>query len=319
MSQASMVAALFERTGEAEQVVELREVPVPVPGPGEVLVRVQAASLQPADRMFIGGAYRHRPVFPQPAGLVGAGVVARCGAQVDLVPGTPVAFRHPGAWGEFCVVPAERLFRIPDDVEMEDASQFALNPLTAWALLDAANVGPGDWLAVNAAGSNVAAMVRALACARGVHMATIPHPSQAGVDGRIAPMAQALLAASGGEPLAALLDAVGGPQLLEALPALRQGAVIVSYGMLGQAPVPVRNEDLIFRNLTWIGFGVDHWLARHASQRDAMLRELWGAIRGRTLPLPVRARFPLGRLHEALRADAAGGVGKVLLTLGGEA
>lgn len=314
-----MVAALFERTGEAEQVVQLRELPIPVPGPGEVLVQVQAASLQPADRMFIGGAYRHRPLFPQRAGLVGAGIVTQCGDGVGLEPGTPVAFRHPGAWGEFCVVPAARLFLVPEGVGMADASQFALNPVTAWALLDTACVGSGDWLAVNAARSNVATMVRALAGARGVHVADIPGQRAAGADGGHATISEALLTATGGESIAAVLDAVGGPQMLEVLPTLRQGALIVSYGLLEQAPAPVRNADLIYKNLTWIGFGIDHWLARHAAKRDAMLRELWEAIVTQALPLPVRARFPLVRLHEALRAEAAGGVGKVLLMLAGDA
>lgn len=319
MNQTTMVGAVFDCAGEAEQVVQLRKLPIPEPGPGEVLVRVQAASVQPADRMFIGGTYRNTPVFPQRAGLVGAGVVAQCGKGVDLAAGTPVAFRHPGAWAEFNVVPAARLFRVPEGVGMADASQFALNPLTAWALLDAAGVGLGDWLAVNAARSNVAMMVRALAGKRGVRVADIPALPPAQKDGGHASIAPALLAATGGEPIAAVLDAIGGPQILEVLPALRQGAQIVSYGLLEPGPAQVRNADLIYKNLTWIGFGIDHWLARQTAKRETMLRELWDAIAMQALPLPVRARFPLERLHEALLADAAGGMGKVLLMLGEDA
>lgn len=319
MHQSTMVAAQFERAGEAEQVVHLRNLPIPVPGPGDVLVRMRAASLQPADRMFIGGNYRVKPAFPQRAGLVGAGVVVQGGEGVDLMPGTPVAFRHPGAWAEFSVVPAARLFVVPEGIGMQDACQFALNPLTAWALLDAAGVGPGQWLAVNAARSNVAMAVRALAAARGVNVADIVRPQQEGTGTARESMAQALLAATRGEPVTAILDAVGGPQLLELLPALRQGGRVVSYGLLERAPVPVHNADLIYRNLTWTGFGIDHWLAINASKGDAMRRELWQAIGTRYLSLPVRARFPLAELYLALRADAAGGEGKVLLTMGGEA
>ena len=197
MDKTRMQAALFERAGEAEQVVQLRSVPIPEPGRGEVLVRLQAASLHPADRMFIAGAYRSKPVFPQRAGLVGAGVIVRSGATVDLSAGTRVAFRHPGAWSEYAVVPAARLFVVPDGADAEAAGQFALNPLTAWGLLETAGVSSGDWLAVNAAASNVALMVRGLAQARGVRVLEVPRFEDGDAE-----FAQRLLAASGGTPIA---------------------------------------------------------------------------------------------------------------------
>lgn len=316
MKEGTMLAAVFERAGQAEQVVQVLPLPIPEPGAGEVLVRMQAASLHPADRMFIAGAYRRQPVFPQRAGFVGTGVVARSGAGADIPAGTRIAFRHPGAWAEYCVVPVAGAFVVPEAVDATAASQFALNPLTAWGLLDAAGVARGDWLALNAAGSNVATMVRALASARGVRVVEIQRADSDGARDDGADLARTLLDATHGEPIAAVLDAVGGAQVREVLPALRQGGTIVSYGMLQDAPAPIRNADLIYRNLAWIGFGIDHWLARHAAQREAMARELWDAIATGALPLPVRARFPLAALGEALRADAAGGAGKVVLALG---
>ncbi len=319
MSQPTMRAALFERTGDATDVVDLRSVPIPEPAPGEVLVRMQAASIHPADRMFIAGTYRMRPVFPQPAGLVGAGRVVRCGAGVDLPAGTTVAFRHPGAWAEFCAVPLERLFVVPEGIRVQDMSQFALNPLTAWALLASARVHQGDWVAVNAARSNVAMMVRSLAERRGVRVVEIPDACAAPGCHDAAPVADRLLAATGGEPLAAVLDAVGGPALLEAMPAMRRGAVLVSYGLLSQAPAPIHNADLIYRNLTWKGFGIDHWLDGHRAQREALQSELWHAISTGSLSMPVRAEYPLLAVKQALQADAQGGPGKVILHLGGGA
>lgn len=310
----TMLAAVFNRCGDAANVIEIRQLPVPQPTAGEVLLSVQAASMHPADRMFIAGAYRGRPVFPQRAGFVGAGVVVRCGEGVDVPVGTSVAFRHPGAWAEYCAVPVGKLFTVPPGIGLPDACQFALNPVTAWALLDVASVQRGDWLAVNAPRSNVAQMVRGLARERGIHVADMPeHAGQAGDS-----LARALLSASGNAPIAAVLDAVGGPRLAQVLPALRQGAVLVSYGLLADAPVSVHSADLIFRNLSWQGFGIDHWLAGHPHRRDAMLSELWTAVATRRLVLPVREQLPLAALHEALQADAAAGAGKVILTMGAE-
>lgn len=311
-----MLGALFEQTGEAEQVVQLRNLSIPEPGAGEVLVRVLASSLQPADRMFIGGAYRIQPVLPQRAGLVGAGVITKCGKGTNLMLGARVAFRHPGAWAEFISVPVSRLFLVPEGVGMAEASQFALNPLTAWALLETANVASGEWLAVNASRSNIAMMVRALAKARGINVADIPGALQPQLTSGSESLSQTLLTSTRGEQISAVLDAVGGPQILEVLPVLRQGAKIVSYGLLEPGPVQIRNADLIYKNLTWIGFGIDHWLNQNSAKRDLMLRELWQAIAKQALILPVREKFRLEMLHEALMADAQGGEGKVLLTLG---
>ncbi|MCP5282463.1 MAG: hypothetical protein H6930_12860 [Rhodoferax sp.] len=311
MDKKRMLAAVFDCAGDALQVVRLRTVPIPRPGPGEVLVRLQAASIHPADHLFIAGRYRSQPVFPQGAGLVGAGVIVQPGPSVGLAEGTRVAFRHPGAWAEYAIVPQTRLFAVPAAVGMAAASQFALNPITAWGLLQAAGVGPGDWLAVNAATSNVAGMVRGLAQSRGVQVLELPR--QVAGDAGAVPR---LLAATGGAPLAALLDAVGGPAVADMLPALRQGAVVVSYGMLDDHPAPVRTADLIYRNITWRGFGIDHWLAQHEDTRDAVAESVWNAIVAGHMPLPVRARFALEALPQALGADAAGGAGKVLLRFG---
>ena len=188
-----MLAAVFNHCGDAANVIEIRRLPVPQPAAGEVLLRVQAASMHPADRMFIAGTYRWRPVFPQRAGFVGAGVVVRCGEGVDVPVGTSVAFRHPGAWAEYCAVPVGKLFTVPPGIGFPDACQFALNPVTAWALLDVASVQRGDWLAVNATRSNVVQMARCLAREWGIHVADMP--DHAGQEGES--LARALLSASG--------------------------------------------------------------------------------------------------------------------------
>jgi NADPH:quinone reductase-like Zn-dependent oxidoreductase len=100
---------------------------------------------------------------------------------------------------------------------------------------------------------------------------------------------------------------------------LRQGAAILSFGLLDDAPAPLRNADLIYRNLSWIGFGVDHWLARRPRQRNTIVPELWGANATGSLPMPVRASLLLAALDVALQADAAAGTGCAVVALGHEA
>ena len=315
-----MQAVLFESAGPLEDVLVMKHADQEVPRPGEVLVRVDARPIQPADFMFVEGRYRIRPAYPQIAGLEGAGTVVASGEGVTLTLGTRVAFRHPGTWAEFVAVPLDRCYVVPAEVSIESAAQFALNPVTGWALLDELHVQPGDWIAINAATSAVAQIAQSLAQRRNVGVVGIVRPGSAvevsfpTVSADTADLASKVLAITGGTLLAGYLDSVGGMLIKNILSGLRQGATIVSYGVLEQTPAPMLNSDLIYRNLSWKGFGIDHWLATAKERHDTMAAELWSAIRDGELPLPVRARYPLKDFRSAvIDAAMSGRSGKVLI------
>src|SRR5512146_983001 len=219
-----MDAVLFETAGDPAQVLKFGEIAAPVPAPGQVLLAVEARPVHPADLAFVRGTYRLRPRFPQIAGLSGAGRVLAAAPGVPLIPGTRLAFRWPGAWAEQVAVPVERTYVVPDDISIEDAAQLSLNPITAWGLLDMANAGPGDVIAITAPTSSVARITRALAEARGVRVVEV------GRDGATSPEVERFRALSAGGGLAALIDSVGGAHVERLLPELRQGATIVTYG-----------------------------------------------------------------------------------------
>jgi NADPH:quinone reductase-like Zn-dependent oxidoreductase len=223
---------------------------------------------------------------------------------LGLAKGTRVAFRTPGTWAERVAVPIERTFAVPDDVSDDDAAQLPLNPLTAYGLLDVAGVRAGDWVGLTAPRSSVARLVEVLAATRGVR--TLPIET--------AGLADEVRARTGGEGLAALLDSVGGPVMERLFGALRPGATVVAYGTASIDPISVRNATLIYANLTWRGFGIDHWYAGvDPESRARMLDELLEAMRRGRLPLPVRARVPLSDFRGALRWALDRGPGKVLL------
>jgi len=77
-----MNAIFFNQTGDPQEVLAIGEFDRPSPGPGEILVKVHAASINPADILFIQGKYRIKPEFPQIAGLEAAGVIESVGAGV---------------------------------------------------------------------------------------------------------------------------------------------------------------------------------------------------------------------------------------------
>jgi trans-2-enoyl-CoA reductase len=180
-------------------------------------------------------------------------------------------------------------------------------------------VRAGDWIAVNAATSSIARLVHGLCRGRRVSVLGIVGPSrEAPRDFPVVPdagvgLSERVLAATGGAPIAGLLDSVGGGAITGMLNALRPGATIVSFGALTRDPAALTNADIIYRNLTWKGFGLDRWLMNSTGRRARMLENVWTAIRDGDVTLPVRARYRLDELGLAL-ADAArqGQSGKVL-------
>ncbi len=293
-----MHAVWFESAGDPADVLQFGQVEAPIAAPGQVLVAVDARPVNPADLAFIRGTYRVRPRFPQVAGLAGAGRVLAAGAGVELAPGTRVAFRWPGAWAEQIAVPVERTFVVPDDISTEDAAQFSLNPITAWGLLDMADVAPGDVIALTAPASSVARITRVLAESRGIRVVDVAR------DGATQ--------ANGG--LAALVDCVGGSLVEQLLPQLREGATIVTYGTLSPDPIRVHNATIVYRNLTWKGFGIDRWLSRLApAERARMIDALWSGLRSRAYELPVSARVALRDVEHGLELARTATTGKVLV------
>jgi NADPH:quinone reductase-like Zn-dependent oxidoreductase len=296
-------------------VLRVSEIPPPQIGDGQVLVKVDARPVQPADLLFIRGQYRIKPKFVQVAGLEGAGVVLDSGRST-IRAGTRVAFRWPGTWAELAAIPAERLIRIPDEVPNTVACQISLNPVTAWALLDEVGVSRGDWVVITAGASTVSRLVAAIARKRGVHVIGVVRASAE--EGALRSAADLVLSvqdagliarisrAAGDNKVAALLDSVGGPLTARLFCVLRPGARIVAYGTQEREPAQVTNAMLVYSNLTWMGFGIDRWLAALESNRySEMLEELWSMIRLGTLKLPVHSIHSLEHFKEALAADAA--------------
>ena len=72
-----------------------------------------------------------------------------------LAVGTQVILPHDlGTWREACVVKADKLVAVPDEIKPEQAAMLKINPLTAWRMLhDFVVLQPGDWVIQNAANS----------------------------------------------------------------------------------------------------------------------------------------------------------------------
>jgi NADPH:quinone reductase-like Zn-dependent oxidoreductase len=157
-------------------VLELIEAERPEPGPTEVLVEVRAAGVNPVDWKVraVGN------VLGQPPFTVGwdiSGVVAGIGRGVtrfavgDEVFGMPRFPREAAAYAEFVTAPARHLARKPSALNHLEAGGLALAGLTAWqALVETADVQPGQRVLVPAAAGGVGHLAVQVAKARGAYV-----------------------------------------------------------------------------------------------------------------------------------------------------
>jgi len=152
----SLNAAIYETHGIPAEVLRIVDQPWPEPAQDEVVVRMAAAPINPADLNAIEGKYPVRPALPATPGMEGAGVVVELGSAVrNLTVGTQVILPHGlGTWREACAVAAEKLVSVPAGIEPIQAAMLKVNPITAWRMLhDFVSLQPGDWLIQNAANS----------------------------------------------------------------------------------------------------------------------------------------------------------------------
>lgn len=178
-----MVAVVQDRYGPPGEVLRVAQVAVPTPAPDEVLVRVRAVGLNPADVFLTTG----RPAMLRATtGLrrpkhVGrgqdfAGVVEAVGSAVTVVrPGDEVfgesdMHRASGTLAELAVVPESVIAPKPAALTFEEAAGLPMAGLTALRALRVADVGAGTRLLVNGASGGVGHLAVQLAVALGAEV-----------------------------------------------------------------------------------------------------------------------------------------------------
>jgi len=162
-----MKAIVISAHGGPEQLV-YRDIDEPSAAPGELLVDVAAAGVNYIDTYQREGFY---PMdLPYVPGLEGSGVVTAVGEGVsgwsigDRVAWTAVL----GSYAETIAVPADKVVRVPDGVELAQAAQAMLQGMTAHYLVTSVfEVTPGHTALVHAAAGGVGLLLCQMITNRG--------------------------------------------------------------------------------------------------------------------------------------------------------
>jgi NADPH:quinone reductase len=342
----AMRAITYTRPGEPS-VLELAERPIPEPVEGEVRIRVLVSGVNPTDWKSRSGAFGGASDEPTVPNHDGAGIVDALGDGVeqfsvgDRVWVTLAGDGRPasGTAQEYTVVPAERVFSLPDTADFDLGASVGIPAVTAHRALTVAEDGPARLH--SGALSGRAVLIAGGAGAVGNAATQLAHWAGASVIATVSSDAKAKLAAAagaqhvvnyrgadpadqirgiapGGVDVIVEVAAGGNAELDQAV--LRRRGTISIYANDGGAPFSPdirRNMGLNARYQFVLLYTVG-WDLITAAAEDINQAIEDGAFRvGEQAGLPLH-HFSLEDASAAHAAVEDGAVGKVLITVAGE-
>jgi mitochondrial enoyl-[acyl-carrier protein] reductase / trans-2-enoyl-CoA reductase len=307
-------AAVYETHGNPADVLHVESRPWPTPALGEVIVKMRAAPINPADLNQIEGKYPVRAELPATPGFEGAGIVAEVGPNVtNVAVGALVILPHNvGTWRDAVAVKAGELVVVPAGIEPVHAAMLKINPMTAWRLLhDYVDLARGDWLIQNAANSAAGRAVIQIARELGYKTVNVVRRSELigelraeGGDVVLVDsenLRHEVEEAIGGPTIRLGLNAVGGESALRLANCLAPGSTLVTYGAMSLQPLKIPNGLLIFKDLRFRGIWINKWYdnATPAQRMEAFQHLFEMATRG-LLQTKVEKAYPLSEAKTAV-------------------
>ena len=318
------------RFAELDQ-LELAAHPRRVPGPGEVELRVHAAGINFRDVLTAMGLLGTDEQTRSRIGFECSGEVTAVGPDVEHIRvGDRVvsASLRGGAFASFATVPAAFAVPVPPGLDLAVAAGVPIAFATAWyALRRVARLGTGDRILIHSAtgGTGLAALQVARLLGAEV-LATAGNPEKRSylrhlgvehvMDSRALDFAEQARAATGGEGVDVVLNALPGPAIKAGLHALRPFGRFVELGVrdiVADAPLGMA---ALRHNISFSSVDLIELQQSRPSEFAAVLRAVLAEMaHGRLQPLPHRA-FPLSDARDAFRFMAsAGHIGKLVLTV----
>lgn len=331
-----MLAAFYTRTGPARDVLATGPQPDPIAGPGEVLVRVRASGINPADVKrragWRGMKMEHGLVVPH---TDGAGEIVDTGAGVDRTRigervwlwnaqggyGTPG--RAFGTAAEFVAISAAQTARLPSGLTFEAGACLGVPAMTAHRAVYADGPVDGQTILVNGAAGSVGHFAVQLATAGGARVigtvgnaAAAAHAVNAGafatIDRKNEDVVSRVMEITCGAGVDRIIEVDFGANFERDIAVLALNGTIASYSSSTE-PTPVLPYYAFANkgaNLRFIqGFSIPD-TARRAG--EAMLAGLADAGK---LSVAIAATHQLSEIARAHQQVESGSLGNVVITI----
>lgn len=306
------------------EVLKLEEVPDPNPGPGQVVVKIEAAGVNPVETYIRSGTYPRKPPLPFTPGTDGAGTIESLGAGVTrFKPGDRVytGGSLSGTYAQKALCDENTVYPLPENASFAQGAAMHVPYATAYrALFHRAQAKPGETLLVHGAsgGAGIAAVQiaramglyvvgtagsdrgRKLVETEGAH-ATFDHTSP---DYR-----EKAVALTGGRGFDVIVEMLANVNLGKDLPMLAPGGRVSVVGSRG--PVEINPRDAMTRDASIVTMSL--WNATH-QQLTSIHAALRAGLENESLRPVIRHEIPLSeapRAHEIIMEP--GSYGKIVL------
>lgn len=309
------------------EVLTVSESPDPAAGPGQVVVGVSAV-----DTLFVETQIRSgwgkeyfAPTLPYVPGGGVAGRVISVGAGVDagwIGRAVAASTGTYGGYAEQVAVPVEALIPVPDGLGPREAAALVTDGVTALAVLDGAQLNPGEWVLVTAAAGGFGSLLVQLAHAAEAHVIGAARGERklarvrdlgadVVVDYSEPGWSDQVSEVTGGRGADVVLDGAGGEIGRAAFEVTARGGRFSAHGapsggFAAVDPAEAERRDITVR-------GIQHVQLAPEDRRRLAARALAEAAAGRLRP-SIGQTFPLTQAADAHAAiESRRVVGKTLL------
>lgn len=323
---------IYKEYGEPINVINKETEELPEPKNREVLLKMLAAPINPADINTIQGKYPSKPPLPAIPGNEGVAEVVKVGAEVpQFSEGDHVIpiITNSGTWRSHLILSYENILKVPKNLGLVEAATLTVNPCTAFRMLrDFTTLKPGDTVIQNGANSACGQNVIQICRVWGVRTVNIVRNRP-----NINELKEYLLKLGATYVLTEEelrktdifksgkidkpklgLNCVGGQSALELLRHLQNGSPFVTYGGMSREPVTIPTSALIFKDLQIRGFWMTRWVKNPDNniERMEMLEELISMMTNNELQGPLYEMIDFDNYKEAIEntLDVKGMTGK---------
>ena len=305
-----MKAVLINEYGD-NGVVQYNDVDRPDPQAGEVLVKVQAAGVNPVDwKIRSGAGQRMGLTLPIHLGGEITGTVEKLGDGVTGIEEGDAVYGiiKTGGFAEYAVAKAADMVCKPANLDFIHTAAIPLGALTAWqAMFDVAKLARGQRFLVTNSSGGVGSLAVQLAKAKGAHVSAMAssrneeYVRSLGVDEFIDYIKQSFEQVA--RDMDVVFDTVGGDTFQRAFRTLKKGGFLVT-----SVAFPKDEAEQY-------GVGVERVLCKPNARQLVSIRELVEAGKVKAHVAPV---VPLAEVKQAFEMSEGGRTrGKIVLQVAG--
>ncbi|HVP63552.1 MAG TPA: NADPH:quinone reductase [candidate division Zixibacteria bacterium] len=318
-----MKAIQVSEFGGPEQLV-LRDIPEPKPKAGEVLVRIHAAGVNPADTYMRTGTYAVKPALPYTPGMDGAGEVLAVGSGVtSFKPGDRVYVGGPlcATYAEQTACVEQNIHPLPQKISFKEGAALGVPYATAYrALFQKARMQADETVLVNGASGGVGLAAVQLAKAHGATVIGTAGTERGSklvkdngadhvLDHSSPDLAKQIHDLTGGKGPNVILEMLANVNLARDLQIIGRYGRIVIIGNRGS--IEINPRDAMARDAIVYGMVLFNATPQDQAEIHAGLARLM--TEGRIKPV-IGTELPLGKAREAHeQVMKPGSYGKIIL------